>query len=226
MSAVGRNATIKSTNHKVNKQMIKKYLAALSATALIGIAPSAVGASTTDLKVTGIITPAACVPTLSSGGIVDHGKISSQDLRQTAETRLPEHTLQLSVNCNSSTMFTLKPIDNRPDTDHSGDLFGLGMINGDQRLGGFNGYFINSVADGVPAITLGSSDNGNTWFRASAFHPYRIYAVGSPADQATPIAVKDLVTSLVVQTYIARADSLDLGNEVAIDGSTTLEIRY
>ena len=207
--------------------MMKKYLAALSATALIGIAPSALAASTTELKVTGIITPAACVPTLSSGGIVDHGKISSQDLRQTAETRLPEYALRLSVSCNSATLFTVKPIDNRPNTDHdNGELFGLGKINGDQRLGGFQGYFSNSVADGVPAITLGSTNNGNSWSKVSGFYPYMLYAFGSPADQATPIAVKDLVTDLQVQTFIARADSLDLGNEVNIDGSATLEIRY
>ncbi|MCX2899822.1 DUF1120 domain-containing protein [Pseudomonas mandelii] len=207
--------------------MIKRYLAALCATALIGVAPPAVAASTTELKVTGIITPAACVPTLSSGGIVDHGKISSQDLNQTKETRLAQHTLQFSVNCDSATVFTLKPIDNRPNTDHDrGELFGLGKINGDQRLGGFLPSFHNVVADGVPAITLGSIDNGNSWYRNSFIFPYAVNAVGSPADPSTPIAVKDLATDLLINTYIARADSLDLGNEVAIDGSTTLEIRY
>ena len=207
--------------------MMKKYLAALSATALIGIAPSALAASTTELKVTGIITPAACVPTLSSGGIVDHGKISSKDLNQTKETPLPEHTFQFSVNCDSATVFTLKPIDRRPNTDHeNGELFGLGKINGDQRLGGFLGYFDKPIADGVPAITLGSTDNGNSWSRSSEFFPYKINAFGSPTDPSTPIAIKDLVADLLIRTYIARADSLDLGNEVNIDGSATLEIRY
>ena len=102
----------------------------------------------------------------------------------------------------------------------------MGKINGDQRLGGFMGFLDNPIADGVPAITLGSTDNGDTWFRSSSLSPGRINAFGSPAAPSIPIAVKDLVTDLQVNTYIARADSLDLGNEVSIDGSTTLEIRY
>ena len=76
--------------------MIKKYFAALSATALIGVAPYALAASSTDLTVTGIITPNACTPTLSGGGIVDHGKFSAKDLNAGHETTaLPTETLQL-----------------------------------------------------------------------------------------------------------------------------------
>jgi hypothetical protein len=45
---------------------MKKYLAALSATALIGIAPYALAAPSTDLTVIGTITPNACTPTVSN----------------------------------------------------------------------------------------------------------------------------------------------------------------
>ena len=93
--------------------MIKKYFAALSATALIGVAPYALAASSTDLTVTGIITPSACTPTLSGGGIVDHGKFSAKDLNQTSKLT-PSQTLKLSVNCERQlTVFALTRIDNR-----------------------------------------------------------------------------------------------------------------
>ncbi|WCM50410.1 DUF1120 domain-containing protein [Pseudomonas sp. WJP1] len=207
--------------------MIKKYLAALSTTALIGVAPYALAASSTDLTVTGLITPSACTPTLSGSGIVDHGKFSAKDLKQTSETPLPSQTLKLSVNCESATVFRLKSIDNRPDSDSdAGESFGLGKINGDQRLGNFEGVLLASEADGVAVRPLVSRDNGATWHVSSYLRPKTLSAFGSPTTPPAPIAIKDLVTDLQVNTYIARADSLDLSNEVALDGSVTLEILY
>lgn len=207
--------------------MIKKYFAALSATALIGVAPYALAASSTDLTVTGIITPSACTPTLSGGGIVDHGKLSVQDLQQTSQTILPRQTLKLSVNCEAATVFRLNPIDNRPASSSYGDTsFGLGLINGDQKLGHFKGVFKASEADGVAVVPLRSRDNGSSWSASAWFEPNYLNAFGSSSDTTTPIAIKDLVTDLEVRTYIARADSLDLSNEVALDGSVTLEILY
>ncbi|MHC8317927.1 DUF1120 domain-containing protein [Pseudomonas sp. LB3P31] len=203
---------------------MKKYLVALSTTVLIGVAPFA-SASSTDLTVTGLITPAACLPAVTGGGIVDHGKIESKDLKQTSNTSLPDQTLHFSVNCESATVFTLKPVDNRPDSSSESDFFGLGKIDGNQKLGGFDGVFQNALADGAAVRTLASSDNGGSWYFNSYLRPLRIYAFGSPSAE-TPIAIKDLTSNLVVRTYIARADSLDLTNEVPLDGSTTLEIHY
>jgi hypothetical protein len=205
---------------------MKKYLAILSATALIGVAPYALANSTTELTVTGLITPAACVPELSNGGIVEHGKVSAKDLKQTTETLLARHTLQFRVLCDSATLYTLKPIDNRPNTGHDGDLFGLGKINGDQKLGGFQGLIRNAIADNVPATVLNSRNNGDTWVQTSYMRPTTINAFGSPADPTTPIAIKELLADLQISTYIARADSLDLTAEAPINGSATLEIKY
>ncbi|MNC84273.1 hypothetical protein D3C75_1387360 [compost metagenome] len=41
-----------------------------------------------------------------------------------------------------------------------------------------------------------------------------------------PIDAKDVTFELEVDTYIARADSLTLNNEVIIDGSATFEVKY
>ncbi|WP_122802093.1 DUF1120 domain-containing protein, partial [Pseudomonas viridiflava] len=53
--------------------MNKHLIAVASALLITGTAP-AFAASTVDLTVKGIITPNACTPGLSSGGIIDHGK--------------------------------------------------------------------------------------------------------------------------------------------------------
>lgn len=208
--------------------MNKKYFAALSATALIGVVPNALAASSTDLTVTGIITPSACTPTLSGGGIVDHGKLSAKDLHQDKPTSLPTATLQLSVNCDSATTLRLKPIDNRPESTALDpyDYFGLGFINGNQKLGGVEVRMINPQADGVGVRHLVSQNNGDTWSSYSYMQPDTLSAFGAVAGPAIPIAIKDLVSEFWVHTVIARADSLDLSNEVALDGSVTLEILY
>ncbi|QAY88164.1 DUF1120 domain-containing protein [Pseudomonas arsenicoxydans] len=207
--------------------MMKKYFAALSATALISVAPYALAASSTDLTVTGTITPNACVPLLSGRGIVEHGKISSKDLNQEKNTRLPNKTLQLTVNCDSAIAFRLKPIDNRPGTDtDDGAAFGLGFINGDQKLGFVEARLLRPLGDGEAVRHMFSYNNGGSWGNTNALIPGAISAFGAVGGPNTPIAIKDLVTDFEVRTYIARADSLDLTNDVALDGSVTIDIDY
>ncbi|UCP07244.1 DUF1120 domain-containing protein [Pseudomonas sp. MM213] len=206
--------------------MIKKYFAALSAIALIGVAPYALAASSTDLTVTGLITPNACTPTLSGGGIVDHGKLSAKDLQLDNPTRLPLETVQLAVNCDAATAFRLLPTDNRRGTADANYDYGLGFINGDQKLGGFNLNIMTPMADGVAVQPLVSATNGSTWFASSILNPSQLSAFGAVGGPTTPIAIKDLQTELRVRTVIARADSLDLTNEVALDGSVTITIAY
>ncbi len=205
---------------------MKKYLAALSATALIGIAPYALAAPSTDLTVIGTITPNACTPTLSGGGVVDHKTISSKDLNQDKNTNLPDKTLQLSVSCGSAIAFRLKQIDNRIGSGTGSNMFGLGYINGNQKLGSVDVKVRSALADGVLVQLLQSRDNGDTWFKDSYLAPNDLGAFGSIGGPNTPIAIKDLVTNLEIYTQIARADSLDLTSDVALDGSITLEVAY
>lgn len=206
--------------------MIKKYFAALSATALIGIAPYALAASSTDLTVTGVITPNACTPTLAGGGIVDYGKRSAKDLRPDQATSLGWETLQLTVNCDAATEFRLLPTDNKSGTSYDGSDFGLGFINVDQKLGSFIVRIQDPIADGVAVQPLVSTTNGNTWFASRLMEPNLLSAFGAVGGAATPIAIKDLQTNLRVLARIARADSLDLTNDVLLDGSVTLTIDY
>lgn len=207
--------------------MLKKYFAALSATTLISIAPYALAASSTDLTVTGTITPGACTPVLSNGGVVDHGKTSAKDLNPDSITNLRKETLQLSINCDAEQPIKLRAIDNRPGTSISDTSYGLGFINGNQKLGGFYIRMANPLANGVPASTLASYDGGTTWISNKWMDPETpLLSVGSVSDTTTPIAVKNVAMDLEVSTTIARADGLDLTDEVTIDGSITLEVDY
>lgn len=204
---------------------MKKYFAALSTTALICVAPHALAASTADLTVTGSITPIACTPSFSSGGIVDIGKKSSGDLNQTSNTLIDTTPIQLTMACDGKTLFTLKSIDNNDGTAF-GSGFGVGLDPDDNPLGQFNIRVMNATADTVAVQAVGSTDNGNTWAAQNTLTKDTLSSVAATGTPGTRIEVQNLAMALEIDTYIARADSLNLTTEVAIDGSATIEVGY
>lgn len=202
---------------------MNKHLIALASALLItGTAP-AFAASTVDLTVKGIITPNACTPTLSSGGIVDHGKMSAKDLNPTGYTRLPTYTLQLEVNCDAPIAFGLKTVDNRRGSASTSG-FGLGFINDSQKLGVFTVTMRTPVADGDTVQPIASYDNGTTWEPQNWMEDFGLYSVST--DGVLPRPTEDLTMGLEVATLIARTDGMDLSDEVNIDGSATIEMMY
>ncbi|MGJ7513319.1 DUF1120 domain-containing protein [Pseudomonas baetica] len=204
-----------------------KYLfAALSTTALLSLAPFALAASSTDLTVTGTITPSACLPSLSGNGVVDYGKISAKDLNQDSNTRLEDRTVTLSVACDGTTTFALKGIDNRIGSSDLNSMFGLGKINGTQNIGRYLLVMMSAVADGDAVQPIKSKDGQTGWHGHLFWMPGDYASVAAMDDFSQPISVQDLSMELLLQTSIYRADGVDLSNEVKIDGSATLEMNY
>jgi type 1 fimbria pilin len=204
-------------------------LSLFTAAVLLTGASSAFAASSTDLTVTGTITPAACTPSLANGGIADHGKISVQDLNPDKPTYLPEITMPMTVSCDAATLFAITPIDNRAGTGTSGSYFGLGLINTNEKLGNFRVIPRNVMADATNAQAILSTDGGKTWLKegSTAFWGVNnIWSVGALGADIAPIAVKDLSIDLYVRTGIAATNSLTLTDEVKLDGSATLQIKY
>ncbi|MBV7566709.1 DUF1120 domain-containing protein [Pseudomonas sp. PDM27] len=206
---------------------MKKYFAALSTTALICVAPHALAASNTPLTVTGSITPAACDINLSSGGIVDIGKRSVNDLHPTNNTLLNKTDMQLTMTCSESMLFMLNPIDHRPNTAAGlGDYFGVGLTPDDEKLGFFDITIKESTADTTKVQAIGSSDGGTTWVKQDRIMKDKQSSVAALSDHATRIAVQDLTMDLEIHTYIAGTNYLTLDNEVPIDGLATIEVWY
>ena len=203
---------------------MRNYLAALSASLLISVAPHALAASNTDLSIAGTITPAACTPSFTDGGVIDFGKISAKDLNLAGVTEIGRPRIQLAVACNAPNTFALHVIENRPNTTSNG-FFGLGLTDADEKLGHFVPWIFNVVADGGAARPIISLDQGVTWKLAQHVGPTH-YLSASALTQLTPIAIKDLSMDLEIRTWIARADSLTLTDEVSIDGSVTFEMMY
>lgn len=205
---------------------MKKYFAAFTATALIGIAPYALAASSTDLTVTGTITPSACTPSLSAGGVVDLGKISAKDLNQDRWTEVSKDPIQLTVTCDAATLFALDSTDNRAGTAFREEgAFGLGLTDAGEKLGQFWPNILAVQADGQPADAIESRDGGTSWNSSDVMEVDTLTAVSAPGT-TLPIAATNVSMNIEIRTLIARADSLTLTEEVTIDGSATIEVKY
>ena len=96
-----------SASPVVERNEMSKSLTLLSAALLLNMFSPAHAASSTDLTVRGLITPSACAPALSGGGVIDFGKLSASDLKPDNPTSLPEHSFQMTVSCDAPTLFGL-----------------------------------------------------------------------------------------------------------------------
>lgn len=201
--------------------------------ALAGVGQT-IAASSVDLSVKGTITPSACTPLLSNGGIVDHGKVSAKDLIGTFNP-LPPETLKLKVDCVASTLFAIKSTDNRQGTSADSEAgggglstFGIGLTHDGKKIGWYTLKLSGALADGVARPVIESFD-GHTWMNAdtSIWQPSwlrSVYdaAVGVPS----PMPVQTLVSNLVIETTLRNVKALAIDQDTPIDGSATLDIVY
>lgn len=204
-----------------------RHSLALTAHLLIACAPAAHAASNTELSVTGRITPSACTPSLSDGGIVDHRKVTVKDLNPEKPTSLQNGTLYLDVHCEAATLFTLTTIDNRHGSSaiHP-NHHGLGVVNDDQNLGSVAFGLFDAMADGAAVKTIMSRNDGVSWRVSSYLGHAGLTSFASLADLTTPIAIKDLNARLTAFTTIVPANDLTLHDEIPIDGHVTVQLNY
>lgn len=206
---------------------MNKSLNLVGTALLLASTTSAFAASSVDLTVKGLITPSACTPNLP--GAVDFGKISAKDLSQESQTLLEVKTLQLTVSCEASTLFGINPVDNRAGSSMRAGAYGLGLINGTEKLGRYYITLRNPVTD-IPSIMLTMLTDGR-WselYEDDAVEPNRLFAFGDFNGESgwAPHPLKNAAVEIVLNTAIAPAKDLTLTNEVALDGSATLEVKY
>lgn len=190
-------------------------------------------ASSVDLSVVGKITPAACTPLLSNGGMVDHGKISAQDLHPYLETKLPDSSLQVSVTCDAPTLIAIKSTDNRPGTSSGNNgstaVFGLGLASDNTKIGWYVLNMAEVSADDVPGTPIESA-NGNMWLEASgstAWQPGFLRSIKDPGNPTpTPLAMTTFKGVLEMATTLTNKRNLPITEEIQIDGSATLDVVY
>ncbi|UUW17350.1 DUF1120 domain-containing protein [Serratia ureilytica] len=216
---------------------------------------STMAADSVDVRVIGTITPAACTPTLSGGGVVDYGTMNPNTLSAAAYTVLPEHDVDFAITCDAPAKVAITAINGRPNTaagvtegagqnagvapvqlfGRSANAVGLGL-DGSSKIGG---YAVNVKTDTFTAdsssvsniFVTGTPTTGTTW---SASPTGEIYHSGTVAryfswaatGTTVPAAFTTLAGKLGVQAYINHASELDLTKPVTLDGLTTIELVY
>lgn len=197
--------------------------------ALLASSGNAMAASSVDLAVNGTITPSACELSLANGGSFDLGKIAAKDLWPAQPTDLERQTTQLTLNCEAATLVAIESKDNRAGSSSSYEdqdsTFGLGLINGTQKLGYLWATLSGPKADGTTAYGIHSMDGGLTWAWDGIFKPGGLTSV-TKGEPPTPTPVQVLTAIMRVDASIAPANSLTLNEEVPIDGSVSLTVKY
>lgn len=195
---------------------------------LASAGPWVVAASSTELNVTGLITPSACTTTLSANGIIDHGMVPARSLNQYEYSVLPTQALDLTVSCNEPVLFVLVGVDNRASSSLGpGFYYGLGtnIHAPTERLGTVSLAIREATGDGERVLVLASSNKGETWFPESNAFPNNYMGFARPGT-LVPEPHRLVNASLQVNTSINAAAYLTLKQEVPLDGSIVLDLRY
>ncbi len=203
---------------------------------LLAGAQHALAASAIDLSVKGLITPTACTPLLSSGGLIDYGKISQQDLNLDKGTRLPIRHLQVSVACNASSRFALRMRDNRDGSAmvNSEIYYGLGLDISGNRIGLYSLTFDprQTMIDSAAVAYGTESTTGGLAWRTANLNPIDIgansYLGFTDTDGSTtgPSAIQELTGTVKIEAVINAKQNLDLSQDILLDGSATMEVVY
>ena len=211
----------------------------LKATALSVLMMSAMVAQavpvSTNLTVKGTITPAACVPSLANGGIINFGDTSAGRLPATGSLKLESKSLTATIACASAASVVMTFKDNRADTvSLTGDeatndkmAFGLGKA-GDINIGSY-GIQITDVTGDAPGVMLQSDDkqiwtdlDATEFVKNSAGSQYLTFGDGG---RNVPKEVKTLTFNLQV-TPSLNAALKDISETANLDGNATISFEY
>ncbi|WP_294738061.1 DUF1120 domain-containing protein [uncultured Pseudomonas sp.] len=201
----------------------------LSAALLVLNTSSTVLASTaSDMTVSGLVTPSSCTVGLSGSGLIDHGKIPVHRLNLDTPTTLPSEWLDVDINCSGPMLFALIGMDSRADSSPTPDTdYGLGKNPHatSEHLGWVGLAFESALGDGQAMRALVSKNQGSNWVPQSEIHPKTLMGFARPG-RPFPEPIVSLTTRIRADTTIQPANRLSLKQEVPLDGSLVLDLRY
>lgn len=204
------------------------YLRLCAALLLLNTSSAVSARTASDMTVSGLVTPSSCTVGLSGSGIIDHGKISAHHLTPEAPTALPSEWLEVDINCSGPMLFALIGMDSRADSSPTPDTdYGLGKnphATG-EHLGWVGLAFESAQGDGQPMQSLVSKNQGSSWVPQSAIHPKTLMGFARPG-RPFPEPIVNLTTRIRADTTIQPANRLSLKQEVPLDGSLVLDLRY
>lgn len=228
---------------------MKKILVATAVAAVLA-SGAANAASTALLKVTGLLSVAACTPTLSGGGTVDYGRIHLADLSSTGTNQLGTKNISLTITCPAATKAGWTITDDHADTHPGASVitinnadaangsvsdtsmsYGVGKTTGGVKIGAYSIFtdISNVTADGVKVDAISGTAVSPTWQKTTTgiikngnAEVMTVAATGSTAPLAFTTSIFPLKTSLAIQSTAALA----VTDDTNLDGQATITVKY
>ncbi|WP_157755060.1 DUF1120 domain-containing protein [Variovorax boronicumulans] len=213
-------------------------LAAATCAAAVMFVPGQASADSAELRIAGIIVPAACTPVFTGGGVVDYGNIPSGSLNPTAQTTLADKSTQLTLTCDAPVLFGFKVIDERAATAvaaletipgyATNAKFGLGAVDG-KNIGAYSLQITKETADQGSTKHINSVDGGATWSDFAGGMTGdggTLVAFAASATGTVPGAHTAITADIRVVTAIDKGSNLPLTQQIPLDGLSTFELVY
>lgn len=235
-------AVASNTDTASRKPPMKKIVLLPFALALTTHAATA--ANSVDLRVTGNITPASCSISMS-GNTFDLGTLDAGKLTEPTRNPLPRTAPStMTIQCNAPTQVAFKTHDNRrasiPTTLPSKVFYyGLGFDAQNAPIGSYELVVLTPSirVDGQEGNIKWSTTDGVNWGVNSIngldnLSPYseinEIYSLDLASNQnhLPPTPATSMSMDISVEAYIEAMSTLDTSQEIAIDGSATIELIY
>lgn len=220
----------------------------LLATALSLCVTSAFAADPTAvLKVKGLLTNAACMPTLSNSGVVNYGTIRLGSLSASDVNQLGQKDIELTITCASATKVSWNMVDDRADTRAditvndatftggtylgSAQSYGVGLTGGNVKIGAYTLFVKTSgvVADTNTVDTIYQQNKTGDWTKSadgatqgSNVRDITVATAGTTEPLAFLSATFPLVTSLAIQDTATLA----ITDDTNLNGQVTISLRY
>ena len=201
------------------------------------LSATSVLANTADLRVIGTIAPSACTPVFNGGATVDYGIIPNTSLSSTEQTTLAPKDIGYTITCNGPLPVYTSWSDGRSGTAVPGGVdvrnnFGLGTHDG-VNIGRYtvSNITTGSTGDGNPVAVIQRNSSTSAWIAPSP-NGGEVTANGSrhysfaPVGTLVPGAYTVFVGSLRVTPTIAATNTLDMSEEVVLDGLSTMTVNY
>ncbi|MCY1216746.1 hypothetical protein D9M72_286310 [compost metagenome] len=226
----------------LRKLFVKKIatLAAVASVAAVMFVPGQASADSAELRIAGIIVPAACTPVFTGGGVVDYGNIPASSLNPTAQTTLAEKSIQLVMTCDAPTRFGFKVIDERAASAITSletiqgaapnMKLGLGTSDG-KKIGAYSLKLLGLITSEGGAYIVQSDNGGTSWSQVGSKSALvadgsRLIGAVNSSTTTTPNPHKSITTTIGVVTAIDKSSNLPLTHAIPLDGLSTFELVY
>lgn len=233
----------------VHDKLIRENVVPMRKLALLPFAlalatDAALSANSTELRVTGSITPSSCSISMSANtfdlGALDAGKLTEPNRNPLPRTAPSTMTIQ----CIAPTQVAFKTHDNRrasipPSLPSKVFYYGLGFDSQNAPIGSYELVVLTPSirVDGQEGNIKWSTTDGANWGVNSVngldnLSPYseinEIYSLDFASNQnhLPPTPASTMSMDISVEAYIEAMHTLDTSQAIAIDGSATIELIY